>query len=93
MPQHVLEKDQSYSATSEISHVRITSELLITKNKLSFFGLLVMFRGRRRKGTRAVVILQGTTASHHGDQEAGKEDHEEDHDLRSLADFHGAKAS
>ena len=52
-----------------------------------------MFRGRRRKGTRAVVILQGTTASHHGDQEAGKEDHEEDHDLRSLADFHGAKAS
>ena len=50
-----------------------------------------MFRGRRRKGTRAVVILQGTTASHHGDQEAGKEDHEEDHeedhDLRSLAAF------
>ena len=52
-----------------------------------------MFRGRRRKGTCAVVILHGTTASHHGDQEAGKEDHEEDHDLRSLADYHGAKAS
>ena len=39
------------------------------------------------------IILHGRTAFHHGDQEAGKEDHEEDHALKSLADFHGAKAS
>ena len=47
----------------------------------------------RKKRDPCFDILHGTTASHHGDQEAGKEDHEEDHDLRSLADFHGAKAS
>ena len=39
------------------------------------------------------VFLHGTIVSQYDDQESGKEDHEEDHDLRSLADFHGAKSS
>ena len=39
------------------------------------------------------IILHGRTAFHHGDQEAGKEYHEEDHELKSLADLHGAKSS